>query len=184
MGQRAKESTKVALLRFMQLPVRQMFMHRTGGFLDQRKTKRGRSKIEQHSDETVKPTSTKPRVNTSAKTQDDKAQHEPSNQKAKVVDTKRNVKPSQKRKGRPSKQHKVSSASDAAVQDKTKSKQKHQGGTADKVQESLVGEKANDKQTPRQKPAVAKVQKSKTKVSDSGYRRSGRIAEKANTHLT
>lgn len=149
-----------------------------------KKTKRGRFKIEQHSDETTKPTPTKPRVNTSAKTHDNKAQHEPSNSKANVVETKRIVKPSQKRRGRPSKQHKVSSASDAAVQDKTKSKNKHQGGNTPKVQRSSVAEKADDRQTPKKKAAIAKVQKSKTKVSDSGYRRSARIAEKAKTNLT
>lgn len=147
------------------------------------KTKRPRSKIEQHSDETTNSTPTNPRVYTSAKTQDNKAQHEPSNPKANVVETKRNVKPSQKRRGRPSKQPKVSSASDAAVQDKTKSKNKHQRGNTPKVQKSSVTEKADDRQTPKKKAAIAKVQKSKTKVSDSGYRRSARIAEKAKTNL-
>lgn len=149
-----------------------------------KKTKRGSSKVEQRSDETRKPSPTKPRVNIRAEIQDDTAQHELSNSKYKAAEAKKNIKPGPKRRGRPSKEPEHSSASDRAVQDKTKENPKRQGENKHKVQESPVGAKADDRPAPRKKTAVDKAQRSKTKASDSGLRRSARIADKAKTRLT
>lgn len=149
----------------------------------QKRAKHRDSQVERTHTATAKPSPKKPRGRSSTKRHDEEVEHKHSTSGREPGDAKGDIKPDQKRRGRPPKQTQPAPALDTDTQDKTKSNPKRRGGPRDNLQllaqEPDVSAQAVGSQSDKTRIRVDKKQKKTKALPSNGRRRSARIVGKA-----